>query len=222
MNRETALDTKAVEPDAYKLRILAASALQRLLRPRTQEDRDLLLGLRESPSDLLAHLLSNGQEHNAAILLAHALPEREAVWWGCMCVAATRPAGAPDAERRAVEAAEAWVWQPQDAGRAETAIAASRACADLSGGWLGLAIAWSRSLHSIDAGYGRGIEGAVLRAARRGGVPHQSAAPELQRMRLRRFVASGVAISRGEAGRIAVESSVPPLSHSSTSPGSVP
>jgi hypothetical protein len=126
-----------------------------------------------------------------------------------MCVAATRPADAPDAEREAVEAAQAWVWQPEAADRTGHAIAASRACADLPGGWLGLSIIWSRSLRSAEAGYGRGIEGAVLRAARRGVGPHQLATPNLQTMRLRRFITSGVAISRGEAGRMAEEPGAP-------------
>lgn len=194
---------------ATRLRMLPAARLAQVLR-RQDPARDAEPGgRRETPEQLLQRLVDHGELADATRFLAHALPGREAVWWGCMCVAGTCGDGAPAAERAAIEAAEAWVWQPREPGRAEAAIAASQLCGGLPGGWPGLAIAWNRSLGGTDTGFGRGVEGAVLRAARRGlpasELGRPGAASDLEAARLRRFITSGIAVSRGAAGRIAAE-----------------
>ena len=146
--------------DISRLRVLSPARLARVLRPRDAGGDAALQDLRQRPEPLLRHLLDQGALPDAVRFLAHALPGRETVWWGCMCVTATGGAAAPAAERDAIAAAEAWVWQPAEPGRAEAAIAASQRCASLPGAWPGLAIAWNRSLGGVDAGFGRGIEGA--------------------------------------------------------------
>lgn len=198
---------------ATRLRVLPAARLAQVVRRQDPARDEELRRLRETPEQLLQRLVDQGALADAARFLAHALPGREAVWWGCMCVAGTCGDHAPAAERAAVEAAEAWVWQPREPGRAEAAIAASQLCSGLPGGWPGLAIAWNRSLGGADAGFGRGIEGAVLRAARRGlpasELGRPGAASDCEAARLRRFIASGIAVSGGAAGRIAGEPGAP-------------
>ncbi len=67
---------------------------------------------------LFLELLVSKQEYLAAIdVLAHALPKREAVWWGCLC---TRHAAGPDlpaADRAALKAATQWVLDPSEENR---------------------------------------------------------------------------------------------------------
>lgn len=56
---------------------------------------------------------------DAVRLLAHALPKREAVWWACHCARMVARGEPPEAEARALEAAEAWAASPgEDARRA--------------------------------------------------------------------------------------------------------
>lgn len=95
-----------------KLRTLPRPVLIRRLR--LAPDQEHLLDRQTSP--LLDHLCDNNLLTAAARLLAYALPEREAVWWGCMCVGHTA-AQCEEGERRALEAAEAWVWHPGEGHR---------------------------------------------------------------------------------------------------------
>jgi hypothetical protein len=46
-------------------------------------------------ADALQRLEARGFLVEAARLVAHALPKREAVWWACMCAAHTAPANLP-------------------------------------------------------------------------------------------------------------------------------
>ncbi len=147
------------------------------------------------PQALLARLCGLDLLIEATRLLAYALPEREAVWWSCMCVRHTMPSPA-GAEGAAVEAAEAWVRQPGKAARHEAGLASSGPGYAAPGAWSALGVAWSgRERLLRDLCPGRGAAMAVARAAARG-------APERAPERLRRFIESGVDIGRGGAGRI--------------------
>ena len=151
------------------------------------------------PEHLLWHLRRLELLAEAVRLLAYALPEREAVWWSCMCVRRTA-ASLPDAERGAVEAAEAWVRCPEPAARHEAALAASASGYAAPGAWSALGAAWSQRERLLpDLCGGRGAATAVARAAARDG-------PERVQERLRRFIQSGVDIGNGGAGRIPDES----------------
>ncbi|HYZ63460.1 MAG TPA: hypothetical protein VE650_13500, partial [Acetobacteraceae bacterium] len=66
------------------------------------------------PDALLSHLVELGLLLEATRVLAYGLPEREAVWWSCMCVRHTLPRDPADAEVAAVTAAEAWVRRPDN------------------------------------------------------------------------------------------------------------
>ena len=65
----------------------------------------------------LAELTEAGHFSDAAFFLAHALPKREAVWWGCLSVrSAGEDALGPDSTR-VLNAAALWVRDPSDANR---------------------------------------------------------------------------------------------------------
>jgi hypothetical protein len=75
------------------------------------------IGLRpngeEAPVDFARRLLSQGMGFDPIVYIASVLPRREAVWWGCHCVRALNGGRTDDA----VQAAEAWVRNPEEAER---------------------------------------------------------------------------------------------------------
>lgn len=168
---------------------------ERLRLPAAHES---LVGDGEAPTALLARLVEIGLLVEATRLLAYALPEREAVWWACVCVAHTAGAELSAEERRALEAAEAWVRRPDERTAREAAWAAAEAGLGKPGAWPALAAYWSRPSVPLDAQGGRGVETAIARAAARGGSARQ---PE----RLRRFIDSGRDIAAGGVGRLPPE-----------------
>ncbi|MET0312867.1 MAG: hypothetical protein ABW275_00585 [Hansschlegelia sp.] len=151
----------------------------------------------EDPSPLLARLRELGLWPEAMRLLAYALPEREAVWWSCMCVRHTATTLA-EPENAAVEAAEDWVRGPGPRTRQEAAMAASAAGYAAPGSWSALGATWShREQFMADLCGGRGAAMAVTRAAGR----HRPD-PEALAERFSRFFDSGVEIGNGGAGRL--------------------
>jgi hypothetical protein len=75
--------------------------------------------LREGISTgLFLELLINQQKYLAAIdVLAHALPKREAVWWGCLCARQTGGAEFSPKDRDALKAVAQWVLEPSEENR---------------------------------------------------------------------------------------------------------
>ena len=91
-----------------------------------------------SIAEVLAELETKEAVPDMFLLLAHALPVREAVWWACLSARDTVPEGAkPPAP---LAAAEAWVFKPGEetryaarqaldaAGDDDTALCAMAAC----------------------------------------------------------------------------------------------
>jgi hypothetical protein len=148
---------------------------------------------------LLSRLVELGLLLEAARVLAYGLPEREAVWWSCMCVRHTLPRDPADAEAAAVAAAEAWVRRPDNPSRHEAARAATAAGTDAPGAWCALAAAWSHRIKQRpDLCGGRGAAAAVEKSSLR-------LHPDRADARLRRFVHGGIDVSNGGAGRLPAE-----------------
>lgn len=71
--------------------------------------------------DLLRH---EGRPYDAVVFLAHLLPVREAIWWGCLCSwqsARSKPTPAVDA---VLGALVRWVREPSEANRVTGALLA--------------------------------------------------------------------------------------------------
>jgi hypothetical protein len=104
---------------------------------------DVEAGPSDDPPLVFAERLARGPTPEAAIgFCAYLLPRREAVWWACQCVRALMPALTRE-EAAAIEAAEAWVREPEhDRRRAALAIGTSGQQA-LPATWVALAAAWS-------------------------------------------------------------------------------
>ncbi len=101
------------------------------------EESQPLLASEPTPEDFLRALIEQERYPDAAQYLAHALPGREAVWWGVVVVREHLDPG-DQASRATLDAAESWVRDPSDENRRAAMLAAEE---DLStpAGMLGVA-----------------------------------------------------------------------------------
>ncbi|HUN44762.1 MAG TPA: hypothetical protein VMU81_31130 [Acetobacteraceae bacterium] len=155
-------------------------------------------------TEALDRLEAGGFLMEAARLLAHALPRREAVWWTCMCASHTEPPDLPEADRSARAAAEQWVRQPNDQNRI-----AAKQQSDATGqstpeSWAAMAVFFCGESITPEGQpkvppkphiAGRTLGGAVVLAAVR-------TDPKRQQDRLRQFLESGRSIAAGGVGRL--------------------
>jgi hypothetical protein len=111
------------------------------LFPLSQEARGLLVD-GQSPADFLDRVCAAEYHIDAIRFLAHALPVREAAWWACL-VARGVIADAPPAHLKALEAAEAWVYHPDEEHRRAAMSAAAAVENDAPARWAALSAAWS-------------------------------------------------------------------------------
>lgn len=154
--------------------------------------------------EALDRLQAGGFLMEAARLLAHALPGREAVWWACMCAAHTVPSDLPDADRLAREAAELWVRQPSDANRRAALRQAEATDRGTPEAWAAVAAFWygdsiapegQPAVPPTPHVAGKAVAGAIALAAMRSD-------PKRQAARLARFLDSGRNIAAGGSGRL--------------------
>src|ERR1700735_5230495 len=77
-----------------------------------------------APRDYIALLMSKKLYADAVRFLAHALPKRQAVWWGWISAKKAAGSDPPPKIKASLEATEKWIAQPDDeAGRAAMAAA---------------------------------------------------------------------------------------------------
>ena len=157
--------------------------------------------------DALHLLESSGFLVEAARLVAHALPRREAVWWACMCALHTAPANLSDNDRLAREMAEDWVRQQSDKIRRAAMAKAEAGDFATPEAWAAVAAFWSGDSMAPEGQAavppaahlcGTAVAGSVVLAAVRGDPIRQPA-------RLKRFLESGRNIAAGGPGRLAPE-----------------
>src|SRR5439155_718263 len=73
-----------------------------------------------APADFLTWLAEAQQFRDAIRFLAHAMPQREAVWWGALChwhALDARADRLPPQQRAALRAAVVWALEPSEANR---------------------------------------------------------------------------------------------------------
>jgi len=76
-----------------------------------------VVGAEERPVALLDRLTAGSKHVEALRLLAFALPKREAVWWGCLCVWRVQADAFKPTEEVALQAAVRWVLDPSEERR---------------------------------------------------------------------------------------------------------
>jgi hypothetical protein len=162
----------------------------------------------QTAAEGVARLEAAGLYNEAARLLAHALPKREAVWWACMCAAAVPDPALPTADAQARQAAEAWVRKPTDDALRRAAWEVAQKTEFRSPeAWAAVGAFWSGGSMSPEGQpavppaehlTGVAVSGAVVLSAVRG-------KPDRAPARLARFVAAALDIAAGGAGRIPPE-----------------
>jgi hypothetical protein len=193
----------SIQPAAPQLSKITASTVEICSRfALSDEGRAIVL------SDLPAgafvdKLCAAGLWIDAVRFLAHALPKREAVWWGCLAARASLGEAPHNVLREAVEAAEAWVYRPNEDNRRAAMGAATAAGNESPASWAARGAFWgSGSLAPPDAPVvppgetltGAAVAGAVCLAAVQQEPEH---APEKYRI----FIAQGLEIAGGGTGR---------------------
>lgn len=169
----------------------------------------MLAGLATAAEGIIK-LESAGLRNEAARLAAHALPKREAVWWGCMCARAVPDPALLPVDADALLAAEAWVRKPGEETLRRAAMEAAQRTAFRSPeAWAAVGAFWSGGsmapagqpvVPPPDHLTGVAVSGGVVLAAVR-------LRPERAQDRLARFLAAARDIAAGGAGRIAPEDS---------------
>jgi hypothetical protein len=97
----------------------------------------------ESPDELIDQLVAQGKYLDALRLRAYLLTKREAVWWGYLCVRDDLDEPLPALQMVAVEAAAAWVGQPDEKNRRAAEERAAAAKYSGVGATLALSAFWS-------------------------------------------------------------------------------
>lgn len=154
-----------------------------------------------SPRAFLDALQSDRQYQCAVCFLAHALPHREAVWWGSLCLQKASGAGLAEGEAAALRASVAWVLEPTEENRQAAEQAAPAAGKGTPAELLAVGVGWTGGslapplpkVPPVPPGPylpAKGIYGAVLLAA-------TNAAPLPVQEALRLFVELGVGVAEG-------------------------
>jgi hypothetical protein len=81
-----------------------------------------------SPREFVGTLLENKKYIDGIDFMAHALPAREGLWWGCLCMQHALNGTFSPQDEAAAAAAVRWVLQPSEENRT-----AAKAPADLAG-----------------------------------------------------------------------------------------
>ncbi len=166
----------------------------------------LLQGI-EDAATALDRLEAAGKWAEAIRLVAQALPAREAVWWGCMCVRAVPDPESEPTDLAALDAAERWVRKPDDTHRRAAMDIAQQGGMRTPESWVASAVFWSGGsiappnaapVSAPEHVSGISIAGAVQTVGYRR-HPDRAAA------RFARFLAAARDIATGGAGRVPVE-----------------
>lgn len=179
-----------------KLRTLPPSVLLRLRLPR--EHVAALEAERIEPRRVIERLRALDLPAQEATFLGYALPERESVWWGYVCVLHIATDAMPAEQRQALTISERWVRRPDDRKRHEAHGSARAAGPTSAAASVARGVFSARLDDPESMGAGCRIDTAIRRAA-------ASDRPEVTAMRLRRFIASAHEIAGGGAGRLPPE-----------------
>ncbi|MFO0947232.1 MAG: hypothetical protein U1D30_15025 [Planctomycetota bacterium] len=95
------------------------------------------------PTDYFASLVKGELFGDAIAFMAHLLPKREAVWWGCLCVEYVSNGKLPPVEEAALAGAVRWAMDPSEPNRRAAQALGKAAKASTPAGSVALAAFWS-------------------------------------------------------------------------------
>ena len=152
---------------------------------------------------VVGKLAAAGQGMEAARVLAHALPKREAVWWACLCARDRLPPEPSPVILAALKAAEDWVYKPTEENRRAAMAKAEAAQFDTPSSWAAVGAFWSGGSMSPEGNpvvppgehlTGLAVAGSIMLAA-------AQTEPQHATERYQQFLAYGANIARGGRGR---------------------
>jgi hypothetical protein len=156
------------------------------------------------PETYIRELVRAEKWLDAANVMAHALPRREAVWWACLCAKKTKKPPPESNERSALSAAVKWVYKPTDENRQEAFRLAQVGDPESPGTLAALAAAYSSEVlplpgeQHVDvdkAVFPKIVFAIVVMAANEAGKDQIDG-------RLQSFLLSGEEIAQGGTGKI--------------------
>jgi len=100
------------------VKIAAATAAEICANFELKEEAQQLLRHKMTPQDFVAALIENKKYLDAIDFMAHGLPAREGIWWGCLCMQHALGDNLAPPDRSAATAAVQWVMQPSEENRA--------------------------------------------------------------------------------------------------------
>lgn len=109
------------------VKVKAATAVEVCARFPARREAKALLENGMGPWQFLEALAAKKFYVDAIDFLAHALPPREGVWWGCLCFQHACGDKMPPPDKAAAKAAVQWVLQPTDSVRDTAKIQAEAA-----------------------------------------------------------------------------------------------
>lgn len=98
-------------------KIKAATAVEVCARFELEPEPRSLLRDTMSPREFLEALLAGKHPRAGIDFIAHALPAREAVWWGCLCLQHATGGDLSALDKAACRAAVQWIMQPTEEHR---------------------------------------------------------------------------------------------------------
>jgi len=108
-----------------------------------------LLQREMKPRPFLEVLIEKKMHDDAVMLMAHAMPKREAIWWACQCVRIAKGDALPPPAGALIAEAEAWVAKPTDEQRRKTFEKAEGMNFDPPAGFIGMAVFFSSGSLSL-------------------------------------------------------------------------
>ena len=152
----------------------------------------------EPPLTFLQSLLEQESWDKAVSFCAYLLPRREAVWWGCQSLRRVK-AQFPPAELAALDAAEAWVREPEENFRRAALAVGNQNDGALPAVWMALAAGWSGgSILPPEYSAVQAPPHQTARAVRTGILIAMSQLPAAEIPRLiRPCIESGIELARG-------------------------
>jgi hypothetical protein len=121
-------------------KVTAATAAEISARFDLAGESKSLLSDGMKPHELLNAMLEKKQTVPAIDFLAYALPSREGIWWGCLCMQHVLGNELPAPDRLAARAAVQWIMHPGEEARAAAKAPAEAAGPMSPAGNLALAV----------------------------------------------------------------------------------
>lgn len=113
--------------EAPLIRVRAATAAEVCTHVDLDGRARALLAEGMGPREFMGALMANKQYVGGIDFLTHALPPREAIWWGCLCLQHAYGDRLSPTEKGAARAAVRWVLQPAEENRAAANVPAGAA-----------------------------------------------------------------------------------------------